>query len=81
MRAQQNVKVNNKKVKGHEATFLSLAAFVTQGYALAVGERENELLMPPHAVQLESTSFRLSWSLWGDGVKRQRPPFPELVAC
>ena len=56
-------------------------AAVTQGYALAVGGRENELGIPPHAVQLESTSFRLSWSLLGDGVKRQRPPTPDLVAC
>ena len=56
-------------------------AAVTQGYALAVGGKENELLMPPHTVQLESTSFHLSWSLWGDGVKRQQPPSPELVAC
>ena len=36
------------------------SAAITQGYALAVGGRENELLMPPHAVQLESISFHLS---------------------
>ena len=56
-------------------------AAVTQGYALAVGgERKRDA----HATACHAVGVNfipLVMESLGDGVKRQRPPSPELVAC